>query len=119
MRKPRYIRRATELAAEECGYNGGFGTIWFPGWTGSVAWTVDNNCLDHVSVTPRDPDAVPSLEDIQRIKEIFFDDEECALQVYLPENRCQGLPKNNISFIRITTPGFRKIFEGGDHGARG
>ena len=56
---------------------GGHGEIHFHHWTGTVIWSFDGG-WDHVSVSPYKKTITPSWDDMCRIKDMFFRDDEAV-----------------------------------------
>lgn len=118
MRKPRYIRRAPEVDAVVCNYNGGWGNIRIGDWAGSVMWGTDETGWEHVSVQPDNENITPSWEDMCQLKNIFFEEEECALQIHPPKSQYVNIAENCLHLWRPTDKALRLIFEGGDRSAQ-
>ena len=99
MKRLRYIRRAPEMTVENASIHGGIGKINMPAWTGSVIWGADEDGWEHVSVAPFNR-IIPSWEDMCRIKDIFFEDEEAAIQMHPPKSQYVNLKDNCLHLWR-------------------
>lgn len=113
MRRPRDIRRAPEMAVQEGGYNGGYGDITMERWTGSVVWVTDETGWQHVSVCPYDPDIMPTWDEMCRIKDIFFEDEEIAIQMHPPKSHYVNIMQNCLHLWRPLDKYMLQALEGG------
>lgn len=61
----------------------GAATVTLPsGFCGSVIWSSDEDGWEHVSVSSYRRSRMPSWADMCEVKDIFFDDEEEAVQVH-------------------------------------
>lgn len=67
------------------GIDGGCGEITMPGWRGTVIWS-DGGGWEHVSVSPYQKRITPSWEDMCKVKDIFFTEEECVVQYHPPKS---------------------------------
>ena len=61
--------------------DGGSGIIGMPLWRGSVIWSTGAG-WDHVSVMPQRKGVMPSWDDMCKIKDIFFEPDEVAIQIH-------------------------------------
>ena len=112
MRKPRFIRQAKELKVAQGNYNGGSGTITIGGWTGSVVWGDDENGMEHVSVSPYDHSITPSWDDMCRLKDIFFDEEERVIQIHPKRSEYVNMMGNCLHLWRPKTPeGWANLYD--------
>lgn len=68
--------RMAELMAD-----GGHGEIHIGGWDGSIIWTRGAG-WEHVSVSPYAKRITPSWDDMCHIKDIFWKDDEVAIQIH-------------------------------------
>jgi hypothetical protein len=104
MRDNKEIRKAKELKVIDnammkiMGINVSTGEIMINGWTGSVIWSPDEGPWEHVSVSPYNPNILPSWEDLCKIKRIFWGDEEGVLQV-IPKNSTYVNMKENCMHL--------------------
>ncbi len=118
MRRPMDIRKAEELTVDFGGYLGGTGEIRLPHWTGSVVWTIDKGGWDHVSVSPYDKNIMPTWDDMCRVKDIFFKEEECAIQIHPTRQQYVNIVENCLHLWRPTDPALLRIFEGGNQSGK-
>lgn len=75
------IKLNNRLIVGNIGIDGGQGEIHFPHWTGSVIWS-NGGGWDHVSVAPYRRNILPSWEDMCRLKDMFFYDDEAVVQYH-------------------------------------
>lgn len=75
-------RRVILISKSHDGFNG---IILIRGWEGSViaSW---GGGWDHVSVSPKKLNKVPTWDDMCLIKELFFKDDEAVIQVHPPKD---------------------------------
>lgn len=67
------------------GEDGGQGIIALPLWRGTVIWSTGAG-WEHVSVSPESKRIVPTWDDMCKIKEIFFGDDEAVIQIHPPKD---------------------------------
>ena len=66
----------------------GMATVTLPsGFCGSAIWGRDEAGWEHVSVSSYKAKRLPSWDDMCRVKDIFFEDEEEAVQVHPKASR--------------------------------
>ena len=65
--------------------DGIMGYIHFGLWEGSVIATTGAG-WDHVSVSPKKKNYTPTWDDMCRIKEIFWEDDEAVIQIHPPKS---------------------------------
>lgn len=99
MKAPKYIRRNTALKIDRATIHGGYGDIKIGTWSGSVIWGTDENGWEHVSVSPYTP-AIPSWDDMCKIKDIFWDEEETVFQIHPPRSKYVNMMKNCLHLWR-------------------
>lgn len=78
------IKECQRLIVSKTGVDGGMGEIHMPGWKGSVIWSFGGG-WEHVSVSPYKSNVTPSWDDMCRLKDIFFNDDECVVQYHPPK----------------------------------
>lgn len=100
MRKLRFIRRADGMRVEQATIHGGTGEVEISGWTGSVIWGADEAGWEHVSVCPYNHDITPSWDDMCRLKDIFFEDEEVVLQFHPRKSQYVNIMNNCLHLWR-------------------
>ena len=81
MRDNERIKTNERINVRMTGIDGGCGIIHVGGWEGSVIWSYDGG-WDHVSVSPFKHRITPSWDDMCKIKEIFFNDDETVIQIH-------------------------------------
>ena len=75
------IRACKKLIIGGVGEDGGYGQIHIGIWDGSVIWSYGGG-WDHVSVSPFKHRIIPTWEDMCKLKEIFFRDDEAVIQIH-------------------------------------
>ena len=100
MRALKYIRRSPMLHIRQATVHGGSGIILVENWFGSVVWGTDENGWEHVSVSPHRVEIVPSWDDMCKVKEIFWDDEEAVLQIHPPKSKYVNIKENCMHLWR-------------------
>lgn len=79
------IKECKRLMVDMVSMDGGHGTIAMPTWKGSVIWS-NGGGWEHVSVSPYARGITPDWDDMCRIKEIFFHDDEAVIQIHPPKD---------------------------------
>lgn len=59
-------------------------TVSMPNWTGSVICSIGAG-WEHVSVSPYKHRITPSWDDMCKIKDMFFEDDEAVIQIHPPK----------------------------------
>lgn len=112
MKRLRDIRRADGMHVKEAVINkGGYGDVEINGWRGSVIWGYDEHGWEHVSVSPYDHGITPSWDDMCRLKDIFFDEEELAIQIHPKKSQYVNKMPNCLHLWRPKDPELLKKFE--------
>lgn len=78
------IKKCKRLTVTISSDDGGAGIISMPTWKGTVIWSTGAG-WNHVSVSPMKRSMMPSWDDMCRLKDIFFHDEEAVIQVHPPK----------------------------------
>ena len=99
MKRLRDIRRADGMKVENGSIHGGIGIVRIGDWSGSVIWGADEDGWEHVSVAPFDQHT-PSWDDMCRLKDIFFEDEEAVIQMHPPKSQYVNLKDNCLHLWR-------------------
>ena len=94
MKRLRDIRRAKEIQVRQATIWFGSGIVEINGWRGTVVWGSDEYGWEHVSVSPFDHSITPSWDDMCRLKDIFFDDEELVIQIHPPKSQYVNMQEN-------------------------
>lgn len=81
MKKAEEIIQNSRFELVRIGKDGGEGFIYMPTWKGTVVFS-NGLGWDHVSVRPLQKRIVPSWDDMCRLKEIFFEDDEWVVQYH-------------------------------------
>ena len=79
------IKECKRLIVGRVSHDGGSGVVNIGGWEGSVVWSYGGG-WDHVSVSPRQKRIIPSWDDMCRLKDIFFHDDEAVIQIHPPKS---------------------------------
>lgn len=79
------LQQTPRLLISQTGIDGGSGEIHFHNWTGSVIWSFGGG-WEHVSVCPYKKHVTPSWDDMCRIKDMFWNDDECVVQYHPPKS---------------------------------
>lgn len=77
------------------------GEIWLPGWRGSVIASTGAG-WEHVSVSPYRKSYIPSWDDMCKIKDIFFKDDEAVIQIHPPKAEYVNNMPNCLHLWRCT-----------------
>jgi len=75
------LRETPHLLVRESAWDGGKGYIEFGKLRGSVIWSHGAG-WEHVSVNPYKRNYMPTWEDMCRLKDMFFRDDEVAIQIH-------------------------------------
>ena len=75
------LRTTPRLLTKVIAEDGGCGIIAMPKWTGTVIWSFGGG-WEHVSVAPMKKHITPSWDDMCRIKDMFFNDDEWVVQFH-------------------------------------
>ena len=75
------LKQVPNLLVGRTSIDGGQGEVHFHGWTGSVIWSFGGG-WEHVSVCPYKRHIVPSWDDMCKLKDMFFKDDEVVVQYH-------------------------------------
>jgi len=100
MKTLREIRENKRITVEQVGIDGGCGTIRMINWKGSVVWS-NGHGWDHVSVSPYTESITPSWDDMCKIKDMFFYDEEEAFQFHPKKSEYVNMMPNCLHLWRL------------------
>ena len=103
MKTQRELRRTPGLKIRKATYEMGYGDVTIGGWTGSVIWTTHDG-WDHVSVSPYNKKITPSWNDMCRLKDMFFEDEEEAFQFHPKKSEYVNMVSNCLHLWRPNKP---------------
>lgn len=78
------IKASRRIAIMHMGKDGFDGMIYMPTWEGTVVCSTGAG-WEHVSVCPKASRITPSWDDMCKIKDIFFKDDEAVIQVHPPK----------------------------------
>lgn len=114
MKRLRDIRRADGMHVKEAVINkGGYGDVEINGWRGSVVWGYDEHGWEHVSVSPYDHSITPSWDDMCRLKDIFFEDEETVFQIHPAKSHYVNKMPNCLHLWRMKDGELMAKFDAG------
>ena len=83
------------------GNDGGNGLVSMPLWRGSVIWS-NGAGWEHVSVSPESKRITPSWDDMCRIKDMFFYEDEAVIQIHPPKAEYVNNMPNCLHLWRCT-----------------
>lgn len=81
--------------------DGGTGTVHIGGWDGSVIFSYGAG-WEHVSVSPFAKRILPSWDDMCVLKDMFFKDDEVAIQIHPPKADYVNNKENCLHLWRCT-----------------
>ena len=87
------LKQTPHLLICSTSHDGGAGEIIFEKWKGSVIWSFGGG-WDHVSVSPFKKHITPSWDDMCRIKDMFFHEEETVVQYHPPKSNYVNVMPN-------------------------
>lgn len=101
MREAEAIKQNKAFKIDNIGIDGMTGIIHIGGWDGSVI--VSNGAgWEHVSVVPFAKRITPSWDDMCKIKDIFFKDDEAVIQIHPPKEDYVNNVPNCLHLWRCT-----------------
>lgn len=89
------------VTVNEVTEDGGSGIVAIGNWTGSVIWSWGMG-WEHVSVSPYKHYYTPTWSDMCRLKDIFFNDDEVAVQYHPRKNEYVNNKSNCLHLFRPT-----------------
>jgi hypothetical protein len=95
------IKECKRLVIDKVGVDGGVGHIHIGMWDGSVIWS-NGGGWNHVSVHPFKSRITPSWDDMCRVKEIFWKDDEAVIQIHPPKEDYVDNLSNCLHLWRCT-----------------
>lgn len=101
MKSIREITESKRVLIGELAEDGFSGEIHMYGWSGSVIASTGGG-WDHVSVSPYKRSYTPTWEDMCRIKDIFFNDNEAVIQIHPPKDEYVNNMPNCLHLWRCT-----------------
>lgn len=93
------IKDSKKVLVGHIGADGGNGEIHMYQWSGTVIWS-NGGGWEHVSVAPYKKRITPSWEDMCKIKDIFFRDDECVVQYHPPKSEYVNFVENCLHLWR-------------------
>lgn len=99
MKTVEQIANTPNLLIVENNEFGGIGQVEFWKFRGTVVWgRAEGGQYDHVSVSS--PKRIPTWEELCKIKDMFFDDEEECYQVFPKKSEYVNIHKNCMHIWR-------------------
>lgn len=84
MRELNDILASKKIQIIDIGKDGFSGIITIRGWQGSIIAS-NGAGWEHISVSPRKSNYTPTWDDMCALKELFFKDDEAAIQIHPPK----------------------------------
>ena len=101
MRDLKEIKQCKRLVIQEETQDGFSAIIHMPLWVGSVICSWGGG-WEHISVSPSKKRITPEWDEMCRIKEIFFKDEESVIQIHPPKDMYVNNMPNCLHLWRYT-----------------
>lgn len=101
MKTLKELRQEPRITIEQVSDDGFKGSIGFPKWRGSVICSIGAG-WEHVSVAPYQRRITHSWEDMCRLKDIFFREDEAVIQIHPPKSEYVNNVKNCLHLWRCT-----------------
>ena len=101
MKRLEELKENPNLRVLQTTFDGGNGEVKIGGWKGTVIWSFGGR-WEHVSVAPYRTYVTPSWDDMCKLKEMFFKDEECVLQYHPPKSDYINIMQNCLHLWRPT-----------------
>ena len=101
MRSLDEIKESRRVVILQVSNDGGQGIISLPTWRGSVIWSWGCG-WEHVSVSPEHKRITPSWDDMCKVKDIFFRDDEAAIQIHPPKEEYVNNMPNCLHLWKCT-----------------
>ena len=95
------IKQSNRINVLKVSFDGGSGIIQMPLWEGTVIWS-NGAGWEHCSVAPRALRIIPSWDDMCRLKDIFFYDDEEVIQIHPKKNMYVNNMPNCLHLWRCT-----------------
>ena len=93
------IRNLPHIAVLYASEDGGMGEIRFSKWKGTVIWS-NGGGWDHVSVRPFNSRLIPSWEEMCKVKDLFFYEDEVVVQYHPAKDQYVNNVKNCLHLWR-------------------
>ena len=95
------LKKEGRLLIGHTSIDGGSGEVHMPSWKGSVIWSFDGG-WEHVSVAPRQRRITPSWDDMCRLKDMFFHEDEYAIEFHPAKSEYANNLPNCLHLWRYT-----------------
>ena len=93
------LKKTPRLAVGRVSEDGGIGEVHMLKWTGTVIWSYGGG-WEHVSVSPYKRHIIPSWDDMCAIKNMFFHDDEVAVQYHPAKSEYVNVVENCLHLWR-------------------
>lgn len=100
MKTKEQINKLVGLRVIHTSDDGGFGELWIGGkpWA-TVAWSWGGG-WDHVSVSPMKSNRIPTWDEMCRVKDMFWNEEEVVVQYHPRKSDYVNIRKNCLHLWR-------------------
>ena len=99
MKSAEALKQTPHLMIQHIGADGGNGEVRYGRLAGSVIWSFGGG-WDHVSVAPYKRSYVPSWEDMCRLKDMFFREDETVVQYHPAKSEYVNTVENCLHLWR-------------------
>ena len=99
MKSAEALKHTPHLMIQQIGEDGGIGEVRYGKLAGSVIWSFGGG-WDHVSVAPYKRSYVPSWEDMCRLKDMFFREDETVVQYHPAKSEYVNTVENCLHLWR-------------------
>lgn len=99
------LKVTPRLVIGRVGVDGGSGEVHLHKWSGSVIWSYGGG-WDHISVAPYKRHITPSWEDMCMIKNMFFNEDEVAVQFHPAKGDYVNMVPNCLHIWKMQAEGF-------------
>jgi len=79
------LKATPRLIINSTGADGGQGYIMMPKYDATVVWSFGGG-WEHVSISPVNRRTIPSWEDMCKVKDMFFREDEAVIQIHPPKS---------------------------------
>lgn len=94
------LKNAANLCIRQVGYDGGYGEVYQGGkpfasviWSNGLGW-------DHVSISPYKKSHTPTWDEMCRLKDMFFREDETVVQYHPAKSNYVNINKNCLHLWR-------------------
>lgn len=93
------LKATPRLIIESTGVDGGRGYIMMPKYDATVVWSFGGG-WEHVSVAPCNRRTIPSWEEMCKVKDMFFHEDEVVIQIHPPKSDYVNILPNCLHLWR-------------------